>query len=273
VNKPDLKTQFYKVGFISPPAWFDISPSEFKHIAPANTVVMQTIMRLPDFDYTQKKFVGAVPELFESCKLLADAGAQVVAQFGYPFSFVHGWEKAQQIEQDIENRSGTHFLMMGIEVVKAIKHLGCKSVGVAATYYSGKTVNTLRDYLKEAGISVLSLKNWESQGLDQAMDSEMFLGKDELDPMAWITPIQALERIVIAVAQSNHNADCILVTGGGMRVLDIAEKLEKEIGVPVVGGDVAIYWGILRRLGLRESIYGHGRLLASLGFAKSSSEG
>jgi maleate isomerase len=66
------------------------------------------------------------------------------------------------------------------------------------------------------------------------------------------------------VAQNAPDADGILVAGGGSRLLDIAEKLEEEVGKPVVGGDVALYWGILRRLGIKESVRGHGELLASL---------
>ena len=49
-----------------------------------------------------------------------------------------------------------------------------------------------------------------------------------------------------------------------MRLLDIVERLEKEVGKPIIGGDLTIYWGILRRLGIKESVRGHGKLLANL---------
>jgi len=52
----------HKVGFISTPAWFDISPTEFPRIAPKNTIVMQTVMRPPDFDYSVECFINSVPE-------------------------------------------------------------------------------------------------------------------------------------------------------------------------------------------------------------------
>ena len=57
------KPSVYKFGFISPPAWFDVSPIEFLRVAPKNTVVIQTIMRLPEFDYSVEQFISAVPEL------------------------------------------------------------------------------------------------------------------------------------------------------------------------------------------------------------------
>ena len=253
----------HKVGFISPPAWFDISPTEFERIAPQNTVVMQTIMRLPGFGYTHDEFIAAVPEIDASFRALVAAGAEVIAQFGYPFSLVHGWEGAQKVEADIENDSGARLVMMGVEVVKAIKHLGCQSIAVASTYYSGKTAKMLQDYLEEAGLKILSLQNWESQGMAESSNG-MFAGTGELDPMAWRTPLDALAKAIKDTAKDAYKADGILVSGGGMRVLDIVENLEAETDKPIVGGDIAIYWGLLRRLGIKKEISGHGRLLASL---------
>jgi len=82
--------------------------------------------------------------------------------------------------------------------------------------------------------------------------------------MAWQTPLAAVEKAVLNVAASAPEADCILVTGGGMRLLDIVEDLEKQTGKPLVAGDLSIYWGILRRLGVKQGIAGQGRLLARL---------
>jgi maleate cis-trans isomerase len=224
---------------------------------------MQTIMRLPGFGYTHDEFIAAVPEIGVSFRALVAAGTEVVAQFGYPFSLVHGWEGAQKIQANIENDSGACLVMMGVEVVKAIKHLGCESLAVASTYYSDKTAKVLQNYLEEAGLEILSLQNWESQGMAEG-NNGMFAGTGELDPMAWRTPLETLAKAIRDTAKGASKADGILVSGGGMRVLDIVENLETATGKPIVGGDIAIYWGLLRRLGIKKDIRGHGRLLASL---------
>ena len=259
-----IKPSVHKVGFISPPAWFDISPTEFLRIAPHNTIVMQTIMQLPDFDYSVEQLVDSVPELSICFRSLAAAGADVIAQFGYPFSFVHGWKKAQQIQKDIQNNTETRFVMMGVEVVYALRHLSCKSIAVASTYYSEKMAKKLHEYLTEAGLNISQIENWQSQGIVKDTESEIFIGEGELNPMGWVTPIQAVEKAVRSVSKNAPGADCILVTGGGMRLLDIVERLEKELGKPVIGGDLTLYWGILKRLGIKKSIKGYGRLLADL---------
>ncbi len=237
---------------------------EFLRIAPKNVVVMQTVMRPPDFEYTIDGFINSVSELSICFNSLAAAGADVVAQFGYPFSLVHGWEKAQQIQKNIQGNSGPHLVMMGVEVVHALRHLNCKSIAVASTYYSNKMAKVLNEYLKEAGLNISCSENWQSLGMVKDTGSDIFIGEGELDPMDWRTPVSALEKAIKSVSQNAPEAGCILVTGGGMRLLDIVERLESEVGKPIIGGDLTLYWGILRRLGTKESVQGHGRLLASL---------
>lgn len=258
------KPSVYRVGFISPPTWFDVSPTEFLRIAPKNTVVMQTIIRPSDFGYGVDDFINAIPELGLCFNSLAAAGANVVVQFGYPFSLVHGWKKAQQIQKNIQGNKETSFVMMGVEVVHALRHLNCKSIAIASTYYSGKISKILHKYLTEAGLNILKSENWQSQGMAEDTESSSFIGSGELDPMDWKTPVSAVKKAVISINKNTHNADCILVTGGGMRLLDLAERLEEEVKKPVIGGDIILYWGILRRLGIKKGVKGHGKLLASL---------
>jgi len=262
--QPTTNPKVHKVGFISPPAWFDISPTEFLRIAPRNTIVIQTVMRLPDFDYSVESFLNSVPELGTCFDSLAATGANVVVQFGYPFSLVHGWKKAQKIQKNIQKNKDAQFVMMGVEIVHALRHLNCKSIAVASTYYSAETSKMLHEYLMEAGLNILQSENWQSQNIAKDIDSGMFIGEGELDPMNWQTPVHAVEKAVRTVSQNAPDADGILVTGGGMRLLDIVEGLEKEVSKPIIGGDLALYWGILRRLGIKEGVRGHGKLLANL---------
>ena len=265
MSQSAIRSAMHKVGFITPPGWFDISPMEFMCIAPANTIVMQTTMRPHDFDYSPEHVRSAVGELGLCARSLAAAGAAVVAQFGYPFSFVHGWPEAQRVQETIEQDVQTPIVMMGVEVIYALRHVGCKSVAVAATYYSDAMAERLLGYLAQAGVNVSHCQNWQSQGLVAPSATGTFVGQGELDPMGWETPAWAVEEAVRKVARSAPEADCVLVTGGGMRLLNLADALEKEVGRPIVAGDLTLYWGILRRLGIETGIKGHGRLLASLG--------
>lgn len=252
----------YKVGFVSPPAWFDITPTEFLELAQDSAIVMQTVMRPPDFDFTPERIRDAVPELTACARSLAAAGADVCGQFGYPFSFVHGWEGAQAIQRQIEDTTGTPFVMMGVEVVHALRHLGCPSVAVASTYYAHEMEARLQSYLQDAGVNVGCIQNWQAQDIVDSSDGGLFVGKGELDPMGWRNPVWAIEEAVRRVHAASPHAGCILVTGGGMRLLHIVEALELELGTTIVAGDLSLYWGILRRLPGAMPVKNHGRLLA-----------
>jgi maleate cis-trans isomerase len=123
----------------------------------------------------------------------------------------------------------------------------------------------LNDFLTEAGLNVLGSANWQSLGMAGNNDSGLFAGEGELDPMAWETPVEAVKSAVRNISELVPEAEGILVTGGGMRVLDIAESLEQEINKPVIGGDISLYWGILTRLNVKKKLSGYGRLLSNVG--------
>ncbi|MGI2335259.1 MAG: hypothetical protein ACRKGH_01215 [Dehalogenimonas sp.] len=254
----------YKVGFISPPGWFDISPMDFLGIAPQKTIVMQTLMRPPEFDYSVAQLMGSVPELKLCFDSLAGTGADVVAQFGYPFSLVHGWEKARQIQNEIQGNGHTKFRMMGVEMINALRFLNANSIAIASTYYSRKMSDILHHYLKEANVSIVYSENWQEQGILTEKESSSFIGEGELDPMNWKTPINTVRESVKSVAVKAPKADCILVVGGGMRLLNEVETLESAVGKTVISGDIILYWSILRALGIKYSIAGQGKLLACL---------
>jgi maleate cis-trans isomerase len=59
-------------------------------------------------------------------------------------------------------------------------------------------------------------------------------------------------------------AEAIYFQGGKLRILDIVEKLEEDLGVPVLHPGVAQCWEIQKRLHVREPRTGYGRLLAEL---------
>jgi arylmalonate decarboxylase len=252
-----------KVGFITPPAWLDISPMEFLRIAPPGTLVTQTLMRPAGFDYNLEHIRAAAPELTACAESLAAAGVDVIAQFGYPFSFMHGWQGAQELQARIENTVGRPFVMMGVEVVNALHHLKAKQVALAATYYTRQAAEPLLSFLDQAGISIALVESWQSLGLVKG-GAGAFAGEGELDPMEWKTPAWAVVESLRRVSEKAPDVDAILVSGGGMRLLDIAADMERELAKPIVGGDISLYRGILRRLGISAAVPGHGRLLADL---------
>ncbi len=64
--------------------------------------------------------------------------------------------------------------------------------------------------------------------------------------------------------KASGGADAVYMLGSGWRTLDIIERLEDELGVPVVHPVTARAWEIQKRLHIRKPVRGYGRLLATL---------
>jgi maleate isomerase len=62
----------------------------------------------------------------------------------------------------------------------------------------------------------------------------------------------------------NRRAQAIYMLGPAWRRLDIIEKLEGDLGVPMVHAIPAQCWDIQRHLTLRQPVQGFGRLVAQL---------
>jgi maleate cis-trans isomerase len=49
-----------------------------------------------------------------------------------------------------------------------------------------------------------------------------------------------------------------------MRTMSVVERLEADLGKPVISTTAAALWSALRRVGFRGRIEGHGRLLREM---------
>ena len=59
------------------------------------------------------------------------------------------------------------------------------------------------------------------------------------------------------------STDAIVVLGGGLRFIGLAKDLERETGLPVVGGDLAMFWATRRSMKSKPCSLGWGRLIDS----------
>ena len=73
--------------------------------------------------------------------------------------------------------------------------------------------------------------------------------------------------IMVAAALDAHarapEADAVVQTGAGFRMLQVVDTVEGQINKPVVGSDFALYWAMLKHLGL-PAAPGYGHLLSTL---------
>ena len=115
------------------------------------------------------------------------------------------------------------------------------------TPYPAELNEAERAFLEGSGVAVVKLRGLE------LTDGEAFAA---VEPEAWYC----------IVREAVHpEAEAILVSCTGIRVLDVVERLEADLGVPLVTSNQAALWYCLRRLNLPDSILGYGRLLREAG--------
>ena len=73
-----------------------------------------------------------------------------------------------------------------------------------------------------------------------------------------------MEAAAVDAHRQAPEADAIVQTGAGFRMLQVADAVEERTGTPLVASDTALYWAMLSELGL-SAVPGHGSLLAMLG--------
>jgi maleate isomerase len=251
----------FKVGFFGPPTYFENSPTEFLRVAPDGVDVTQTQMRLDGMGgHTMEEFdlrviESAVPEMTNCAAALAKSGADLVIQFGTPFSLIHG-EKAREVQQELTRAAGVPVIMAGVAMLDALDVFGIERVAVAAGYFDDAWNAIFRLKLMMNDLQVPYMENWVSQGVMGA--------QEESDRVAWhFEPGPARGGVLVAAANS-QDSPAIFALGGGVRMLDLADELERETGKIVIGADIALFWRALQHLRLKPRSGGFGRLLGLL---------
>ena len=130
--------------------------------------------------------------------------------------------------------------------VAALKALKAKSI-VGATYFPEKLNTVFAGYLRDAGIDVLAM-----DGVDVPFDKVQEL------------PSRTIYAHIKRSFQKHKKAEAIYMLGPAWRASDIIEKLERDLGVPVVHALPAQYWDIQRHLRVRIPATGFGRLAAEM---------
>ena len=70
----------------------------------------------------------------------------------------------------------------------------------------------------------------------------------------------AKKNYVIDTSVYLSDADCIFISCGGIRSIDVIDEIEEVVNKPVVTSNQAMMWSCLRRIGVTDNLKGYGRL-------------
>ena len=130
--------------------------------------------------------------------------------------------------------------------VAALRVYKAKSV-LLMTPFDAKSDAVIKDHLSALGFSVHLGPAFEGRKAGSGVD----LTSDQLFDL------------VVKTYRSYAPADAIYFQGATMDPLPIIQRLEDTLNIPVIASNPAMFWNILSKLGVKDSVKGYGRLLDS----------
>jgi maleate cis-trans isomerase len=176
---------------------------------------------------------------------LAEQGVDLIMLTGAPPFMLLGPEKEAELTRDWEKKFKTPVLtdpqmqIAGLRAMKIKRFIGAS--------YSALQNKIVLDYMTAAGFEALSM-----EPIDVPFDQVAQISVERL-----YTHIKQLHR-------RHPDADGIYIQGGGWQTVRVIEMLETDLQLPVVHATICEAWQIHKRLSVRATKSGYGRLLTEL---------
>lgn len=249
-------------GFVTTPRYFDDSPQQFLQVAPKGTGVIQRVNHISDYSYELQQRARNFELLRESAVCLGQSHCQVIGQVGTNWVHCTGTspDDIERICDEISERAGAKYLMAGHCLVEGLRELGARRITVMNGYFRDDWSAGINRYLEQAGFEILWSGDLVAQGIVANQDEKLRIEEATL----WDYPAHMMIRSGIDAHARAPAADAIVQTGAGFRMLQVVDAIEGATGKAVVASDFALYWAMLRHLGL-PAAPGHGQLLSTLG--------
>ena len=150
------------------------------------------------------------------------------------------------IEAQVSAAIGLPVVTAVSSVIAALRTLSAQSL-LLMTPFDAKSDAVIDDHLSTLGFTVYLGPAFEGRKAGSGVD---------------LTPEQ-LFALVIATYQNYPEADAVYFQGATMDPLPIIDRLEQELGVPVIASNPAMIWNMLSLLGVKASVKNYGRLLST----------
>lgn len=196
-------------------------------------------------DGTVDEFKTVMPEYARGVAEVAALGVDLIHPEGTPPFMLHGFDGERRIVEGWQEIYGLPVFTSGQNQIRAMKALGARRIVGAG--YDSITGPMVEGYFRDAGFEVIAIEKvkatWEEVGV--LTDEQMIA--------------------MMADVFSRHPGGQVMyLQGSKWPSLNVVDRLEQVIGVPVVQAVAARCWEIQIRLGLRQPVQGFGTLLAEM---------
>lgn len=233
-----------RIGFLVPPGNPTVEP-EMVRLAPPGTTVHFTRMvahgEAGAHAGQEERNRSQIAHLDENVALLAMVKPAVIVMAHTASSYTLGREGEAKLVQRLERASGIAFITAFGSVIRALAHLGARRVALA-TPYSAEATQRSKAHLEAHELSVVAAGQLDHVG-------NIY---DETPERAY----QLARRVDVPEAQA------VFISGVGMPSIEVLERLERELGKPVISSASAMMWNALRVAKVATPVPGFGSLLS-----------
>ena len=206
------------LGYVIPHLYTDMDAYQFYRVAPDGMMLVTTGLNLKE--YSLAAVETELPALWKAFDLLKKKNVDRISLSGVPVASVLGRTKMREILDEGAQRTGIPCDTDLEAHIATLQHFGVTKLALATRW--PENVNTaLSNYLKEAGIEVVSLRS-RGRTLDQNKVSSAAADHD----LALELGAQAL--------RDAPQAQALLLPGGLWYAIHAVPLLEAEFGKPVL---------------------------------------
>jgi maleate cis-trans isomerase len=229
----------HRFGLLTPSS-NTVQEPEFSAALPA-TVSLHTA-RVAYRDITPQEQMRCVRELESECRKLADADVDVVVFAATAPTLANGKGYDRELIKRMEDAAGRPATTAATAFVDALARLGVTQIAIAAPWSKAMDAPMVR-FMEANGFAVVSS---EVAGYVAGVE----LGR-----------AGAQAAYELACRADRPQAQALLMPGGNWPAMSVVERLERELGKPVLANNAVSLWAGLRLLNRGDRIAGYGLLL------------
>lgn len=169
----------------------------------------------------------------EAAKMLSKAKVQIMAYGFTTATFYKSINFAKRLENIIMEASGMQAVVPSLALLDALSHLGVRRISIVTPYPSWNN-EVLMKFMSATHYEILSLVG-DNRPLEEASKNYMWH--------------QQPEEIIDYVVNNCHpHAESVLCPCTAWRIFEVVDKIEEQLGIPVVTANQATIWRVFREL-------------------------
>lgn len=256
--RPPKRYYPHQVGWVTPPMAMSRAVNDFVRLSPPTVGINHRVMYSPGFTYSIEDRKRNFGLLEEAVACLAECGVDDVAQVGCNFahSAGHSLDDLQAYQSRLEKEYMVRLHMEAVCFIDAMAELGARRIAVLAGYNERSWLDGYLRFLAPAPLEILDAENLVEQGFfesERAMRAEGWIFDEAILPLA---VQRSLERAPKAQAILIMAMPCWVTADGSVNnVMTYVDELERQFGLPVVDGEMAMFWSVYRSIGVAPSAF------------------